>query len=334
MLKEKTKKLISHHNLSENEAYEAIKFIMEGKASDIEISSFLTALSSKGETIEEITAAAKVMREKASTINSPIGAIDCCGTGGDGHSTFNISTAVSFICAAAGIAMAKHGNRSASSQAGAADTLEASGININISKEKTEEALKKLNFAFLMAPNHHKAMKNVANVRKNLGFRTIFNILGPLSNPCGTKRQLIGVYDKKWLKPIAYTLKNLGTEKAWIVHGSDGMDEITLTGKTYITELDNGKISDKTLSPEDFNLPYHKLEEIKGSDAKTNSIALIKLLNGEHSAYRNFVTANAAACLIISGKYNNLKEAVNIVSDIIDSGKAFNLFNEYKELTK
>lgn len=221
------------------------------------------------------------MREKATPVRAPHDAVDCCGTGGDGTATYNISTAVALVCAAAGVPVAKHGNRAASSRSGAADVLERLGVNLDAPKERLEAALHEMNFAFLMAPHHHSAMKHVAPVRKKLGRRTIFNLLGPLSNPAGTKRQLIGVYDEKWLVPMAEALRNLGTEKAWLVHGSDGMDEITVTGGTRIALLENGNITEKTLMPEDFGLTTSPAETLRGGDPADNAAALSALLAGE-----------------------------------------------------
>ena len=332
-MKQYIKQLQQKIDLSEEEAKNMIQDFMSGSATPVEIASALTALSIKGETSDEIYGAALTMREKASALNAPPNAVDCCGTGGDGIGTYNISTAVAFICAACGVPMAKHGNRSASSKSGAADTLEALGINLNITHEQSEEALKKFNFAFLMAPNHHKSMKHVAPIRKELGFRTIFNILGPLANPAGTKRQLIGVFDPKYQQPIAEALHKLGTEKAWIVHGKDGLDEITITTSTTVTELDNGSIRTFEITPEDFSLPTANTKDLVGGEATENAQALEELLNGKKSAYRDISLANAAAVLVISGAAKDLKDGIKKATEAIDSKSALQVMQYYRDFT-
>jgi len=320
--------------LSEEEMITCMSEIMNGQWNDTEIASFLTGLSARGETVEEITGAAKVMREKALSINAPQGAVDCCGTGGDKSGTYNISTAVAIVAAACGVPVAKHGNRSASSKSGAADVLEALGINLDVSQDKLEEALIKFNFAFLMAPNHHKAMKYVMPVRKALGVRTIFNILGPLANPAKTKFQLLGVYDRALVVPMANVLKNLGTTSAWVVHGSDGLDEITTTSETYIAKLHDGKIIEETLSPKDFGLAQSNPEDLLGGLPTENAKALRDILGGAKNAYRDIVVANTAAVLVISGQQSTLKDAADYAAQAIDSGDALNLLNDYAVYTQ
>lgn len=315
--------------LSEKEMALCIRLMMQGEANDIEMQNFLIALFNRGEQVSEITGAARVMREMATTINAPENALDCCGTGGDGQNTYNISTAVALVSAACGVPIAKHGNRSASSKSGAADVLEQLGVNLDATKEHLETALKELGFCFLMAPKHHSAMKYVVPVRKKLGHRTIFNLLGPLANPADTKFQLIGVYDKKWLRPMAEVLNNLGTKKAWLVHGQDGLDEITVTAPTDIVILDNGIIEEKIISPKDFGLPLHKLEEIKGGDAKQNADALLDILQGKENAYRDIVVINTAAVLMINDKSQNFIEAKEMALHAITSGKAMDVLNNY-----
>lgn len=328
-------KLRIGENLSEAEMIAAMNVIMDGAAAEQDIAAFLTYLMKKGETVDEITGAARVMREKASTIKAPPGAIDCCGTGGDASGTYNISTAVALIVAACGVPVAKHGNRAASSKSGAADVLEALGVNLDIGHEKIEEALARYNFAFLMAPRHHSAMKHVVPIRKKLGFRTIFNLLGPLSNPAGTKRQLIGVFDEKWITPLAETLHRLGTEKAWVVHGQDGLDEITVTGKTRIAKLENNAVSrEENITPQLFGLDYSSTPALVGGDAAYNAAALKRLLEGEISAYRNIVLANAAAALLIADKTVDPVKAQYMAAEAIDSGKAANILNHYIEFTR
>ncbi|GJL84836.1 MAG: anthranilate phosphoribosyltransferase [Micavibrio sp.] len=321
-------------SLSEAEIIETMRAIMNGEMAEDDMAAFLVELAERGETTEEITGAAKVMREKALSIKAPDDAVDCCGTGGDHSGTYNISTAVALVSAACGVPVAKHGNRAASSKSGAADVLEALGINLDVPVEKLEEALTKFNFAFLMAPKHHSAMKLVVPVRKKLGRRTIFNLLGPLANPAGTKFQLIGVFDSKWLVPMAQTLSKLGTKRAWVVHGSDGLDEITTTGPTKIAVLENGEVSEKEITPDDFGLPIAKPEDLKGGDAQENAMALKSLLEGEQSAYRDIVLANTAAVLVIHGSATDLKDGVAKAAQAIDSELALHLLYGYVAFTQ
>ena len=320
--------------LTQEEMQDVMRQIMNGDAAEDQITTLLSTLAERGEAVSEITGAARVMREMASAIQAPVGALDCCGTGGDGVGTYNISTAVALVCAACGVPVAKHGNRAASSKSGAADALEALGVNLDLSTEQLEVALKEFNFCFLMAPHHHQAMKHVMPVRKALGFRTIFNLLGPLANPAGTKFQLIGVFDKKWLRPMAEVLNNLGTTRAWIVHGHDGLDEITTTDKTDIAILDNGMITEKTTSPEDFGLPIANSNNLLGGDAEENATALRALLNGEKNAYRDIVLANTSAVLNISGKANDLNKGVAIAAKAIDEGLALKTLEDYIAFSK
>ncbi len=318
--------------LSEDDMGECIAHLMSGEVTQNQAAEFLTILHKRGETAEEIAGAARTMRKMAHTIHGPRGAIDCCGTGGDGHSTYNISTAVALVAAACGVPIAKHGNRSSTSKSGAADVLEYFGINLAMPEEKLIQALHDLHFCFMMAPNHHQAMKHLAPVRKSLGHRTIFNLLGPLANPAGTQKQLIGVYDQKWLRPIAEALRSLGTQKALIVHGEDGLDEITLTGKTYAVILDHGAITETTFLPQDFGLPRIELEDIKGGDAVTNAIGLKEVLKGKHNAYRSMVLANTAAVLNLHDN-RDLKTGVRDAAEAIDTGKAMDVLNKYKEIS-
>lgn len=326
-------KLRVGENLSEAEMITAMNTIMEGAAAEDDIAAFLTYLMKKGETVDEITGAARVLREKAATIKAPPGAIDCCGTGGDASGTYNISTAVALIVAACGVPVAKHGNRAASSKSGAADVLEALGVKLDIDHETIEEALARYNFAFLMAPHHHAAMKHVLPIRKKLGFRTIFNLLGPLSNPAGTKRQLIGVFDEKWLQPLAETLQRLGTEKAWVVHGQDGLDEITVTGKTRVARLEHHQVDIHNITPQLFGLDYSSTPSLLGGDAAYNAAALTRLLDGELSAYRNIVLANAAAALLIADKTVDPLKAQHMAAEAIDSGAAKRTLTDYINFT-
>lgn len=319
--------------LSEKEMAKSIEIIMDGKASEAQSGAFLMGLSMRGETTDEITGAAKVMRNKVLRIRSPKDSVDCCGTGGDGTGTYNISTTVALVSAACGVPIAKHGNRAASSQSGAADVLEALGVNLDLPPAALEAALKKYNFCFLMAARHHMAMKYVVPVRRQLGFRTIFNILGPLANPANTKRQLIGVFDKKWLVPLAQSLKKLGSERAWIVYGHDGLDEISLTGPTEVAMLDNGEIAQVVLEPVNFGLEKVKLEDLKGGNKEVNARALRDVLKGKDNAYRQIVLANAAAVLVVHGSEKDLKTAVKKAATAIDSGKALNTLESYIEFS-
>ena len=327
-------KLRSGENLTEQEMVTAMSAIMEGSQPEDDIVAFLTYLTKKGETVDEITGAARVMREKAATIKAPPGAIDCCGTGGDASGTYNISTAVAIVVAACGVPVAKHGNRASTSKSGAADVLEALGVNLDLEHTKLEEALTRFNFAFLMAPHHHSAMKHVVPIRKKLGFRTIFNLLGPLSNPAGTKRQLIGVFDEKWLTPMAQALERLGTEKAWVVHGQDGLDEITVTGKTHIAQLEKHTVTEKNITPQFFGLDYSSTSALMGGNAGYNAIALQCVLDGEKTAYRNIVLANAAAVLLIADKTTDPVDAARMAAEAIDSFKAKKLLADYTAFTK
>lgn len=325
----------AEETLSQKQMTDAMNTIMEGGSSDADLAAFLLGLAERGETVDELTGAAKVMREKASGIKAPYGAVDCCGTGGDKSGTYNISTAVAIVAASCGVTIAKHGNRAASSKSGAADVLEALGVNLDMPQEVLEEALKTLHFAFLMAPNHHSAMKHVMPVRKQLGTRTIFNLLGPLSNPAGTRHQLIGVFDKQWVRPMAETLKNLGTKTAWVVHGSDGLDEITTTGSTFVAMLDaEGNIEEKEITPEDFGLETNEPEKLLGGDADTNAGALRAVLEGQKCAYRNIVLANTAAVLCIAGKASDPKDGVAKASAAIDQGLALQTLKDYIALSR
>lgn len=324
------KALKEGRTLTRDQMKSVVLTIMNGDVPDVQIASFLSLIAVRGETVEEIIGAVLALRERSVKINAPATAVDCCGTGGTGLSTYSVSTAVSLVAAACGVPIAKHGNRAATSKSGTADTLEALGVPLDYPQDVIEKSLKETGFAFLMAPLHHQALRNVAGVRRELGFRTIFNILGPLANPANTKRQLIGVFDKEYMRPMAEALKELGTERAWIVHGSDGMDEITVTGDTYVIELQNGEISEKTLHPDDFDLPLHSINDLKGGDPVTNASALKELLKGKPSAYRDIVIVNAAAVLVIADQADTLKEGVELASRAIDRGIAMEILKTYK----
>lgn len=332
-MKSFTAKIMDGRTLSENEMADAMGKMMAGQLLESDIEDFLVALAKRPVTVDELTGAAKVLRQQAQTIQAPADAVDCCGTGGDGLSTYNISTAVAIISAACFVPVAKHGGGAATSKSGSVDVMAALGMNLDMPPEKHEEALRRFHFTFLAASRHHAAMKNVREVRRKIGRRTIFNLLGPLANPAGTKFQLIGVFDKSLLMPFAETLHNLGTEKAWVVHGADGMDEISLGGWTHVAVLEDGNIHEKTLTPQDFGLPVHGIGKLKGGDAKENAAALRALLAGEPSAYRDIVLANAAAVLNIHDGLD-IKDGVKKAASAIDSGAAFKTLEDYIKFSK
>jgi anthranilate phosphoribosyltransferase len=309
-------------SLSRDQAEEAFEIIMSGEATPSQIGAFLMALRVRGETVDEITGAALVMRAKALAVKAPEGAIDTCGTGGDASGTYNISTGAALVVAAAGVPVAKHGNRALSSLSGSADVLAALGVNIDAEIDLVEEALREANIGFLMAPRHHSAMRHVGPTRVELGTRTIFNLLGPLSNPAGTKRQLIGVFHRQWTAPMAEVLGRLGTERAWVVHGSDGLDEITTTGATYVSEIKDGAVSSFEVTPEDAGLSRADPADLKGGDAETNARAITEMLDGQSGPYRDIVLLNAGAALVVADKAGNLKEGAGLAAEAIASGKA------------
>ena len=320
--------------LSLFEAETAFNLIMSGEASPAQIGGLLMALRVRGETIDEITGAVRAMRKKMTPIKAPANAIDVCGTGGDGIGTFNISTAVTFVITACGIPVAKHGNRAASSKSGAADILTALGVNIEAEFPVLEKALEEIGTAFLWAQRHHSAMRHVGPSRAELGTRTIFNLMGPLCNPAGVKRQLTGVYDRRWLEPLAKVLHALGTERAWLVHGEDGLDEITITGSTFICELKNGHVTDYSIAPEDFGIPRADVAAIKGGNAEENAEALRLLLQGVKNPYRDVVLLNAAAGLVIADKVKEMKDGIKLAAQAIDSGAALEKLHSLIEYTK
>ena len=314
---------ISYENgLSKEECSFSFNYILEGKASDHQIELFLLGLRERGETVEEITIAAKIMREKSERVLAPEGAIDTCGTGGDGSGTYNISTAATIVAAGAGSFIAKHGNRALSSKSGSSQVLEELGVKLNISSEKISECINKSNIGFMFAPNHHSAMKYVGPVRQRLGVRTIFNLLGPLSNPASVKKQLIGVFDKKWLTPIAETLKNLGSTRAMVVNGSDGLDEITTTGISYIAELKNNKVFSYEINPSDFDIAISDPSSLLGGEPSENAKKISSLLEGEKGSFRDIVLLNSAAALYVDGLASDIKEGIKLSNQSIDKGLA------------
>lgn len=309
-------------NLTREESARAFQIIMAGGATPAQMSALLVSLRLKGETVDEIIGAAIAMRAKMEKIIAPEGAIDVCGTGGDGKGTLNVSTAVALVVAACGVPVVKHGNKSVSSQSGSADVLMELGVNIQADKVQTETSLNQAGICFIYAPLYHKAMRHVAPVRQELGIRTIFNLLGPLANPASPKLQLLGVYDKALLVPMAEVLRALGSHAAWVVHGEDGMDELTLTGVTYVAELKDGEIQTYEVTPEEAGLNRAEPAALKGGNARTNARELSLLLAGKHSPYRDIVLLNVAAALKIAGKAENLRDGVTLANAAIDEGKA------------
>lgn len=316
------KALVAGKSLREAEAANAFAAIMRGEVSAVRIAAFLTALAQRGPTVEEITGAARAMRAAMATVTAPEGAIDLCGTGGDGHDTFNISTATSLVVAGCGVTVAKHGNRSASSRSGTADVLERLGVKIDVAPSVAEACLREAGFAFLFAPTYHSAMRHVAPVRKELGFRTIFNFLGPLSNPAQVQRQLLGVSSAGWVEKLAHVLKALGTEKAWVVHGSDGLDEMTTTGPTTVAVLVNGAVTMREVTPEEIGIARVSLADLKGGEPEDNAQALLALLDGAPGAFRDITLLNSAAALVVADVASDLKAGAKLAAESIDSGNA------------
>ncbi len=316
-------KVIRRENLSHVEAARSFQMIMNGGATPVQMGALLVALRMKGETIEEIVGAATVMRSKAGKINAPEGSLDTCGTGGDSSGSYNISTTVAFIVAACGVPVAKHGNRSISSKSGSADVLRELGVNLDADVSLMEQAINEANICFMMAPKFHSAMRHVAPVRQELSVRTIFNILGPLSNPAAAKYQLLGVYSKKWIEPLAHVLKELGTKSAWVVHGSDGMDEITTTGISYVASLKNEEIVTFKIDPEDYGIEIVESQALKGGDAAHNARELREVLLGRGSdAYRDIALLNAAASLVVAEKAKDINKGLKMATKAIKTGAA------------
>lgn len=321
-LKSHIAKIASGTDLTADEARDAFNIIMSGDATPSQIGGLLMGLRVKGETVSEIVGAVSVMRAKMLPVTAPEGAIDIVGTGGDGSGSYNISTCAAIVTAACGVTVAKHGNRALSSRSGAADTLAALGVNIEAGADLIGECIGKTGIGFMFAPAHHQAMRFVGPSRVELGTRTIFNLLGPLSNPAGVKRQMVGVFARHWVEPLARVLNELGSERVWIAHGSDGMDEITVTGPSYVSSLENGAVTSFEVHPEDAGLKVWPGEDLKGGDAKENAVALRAVLNGAENAYRDAVLINSAAGLIVAGKAADLKEGAEMAAEVIASGKA------------
>lgn len=315
-------KVSSGSVLTHAEAADAFDAIMDGKVGEVQVAAFLTALHMRGETVEEIAAAADALRARALTVDAPADAIDTCGTGGDGLGTLNISTAAAIVTAACGVKIAKHGNRAQSSKSGTADVLAALGVKIELTPQQVSRCINEAGLGFLFAQTHHSAMRHVSSIRQQLGFRTIFNLLGPLCNPARVKRQLLGVFAEQWIEPLARVLNTLGTERAWLVHGSDGLDELTVTGPSHVVELDRGQIRRLTIMPGDVGLATHRLDALFGGDATTNAGAIRRLLDGEAGAYRDIVCLNAGAAMVVAEKVATLKDGVALAQRAIDDGLA------------
>jgi len=335
MIKDSIKKVVEGHNLTRQEAAQTMDTIMKGEATTSQIAAFITALSIKGETIEEITGCAEKMREHAANIYPhQKDLVDTCGTGGDKSGTINISTISALVVAGAGIPVAKHGNRSVSSKCGSADLLEALGVRVDLEPKKVEECINQVGLGFIFAPKFHSAMKYAMPARKETGIRTVFNILGPLTNPAHATAQVLGVFSPDLTETMAKVLKNLGIKHALVVHGKDGLDEITVSDKTKVSELKDGKIKTYEIKPGNFGIKKSKLAEIIGGSANENAkIALEILKNEEKGAKRNIVLMNAAAAIYVAGKAKDLKEGLKLAAESIDSGKAFNKLEELVEFT-
>ncbi len=321
-LKRLMSRIADSDSLSESEMQAALDLLMSGVAPPVAMGAFLMALRVRGETPEEITGAAKFLRARMTSVDAPPNAVDIVGTGGDSHGTYNVSTAATFVAAGAGVVIAKHGNRAVTSLSGASDVLSALGVKLDVPPVAVTRAISEAGVGFLWAPLYHPAMKTWAPIRADLGVRTLFNLLGPLCNPASVKRQVLGVYDRKLVEPIAQVLKNLGSVHAWVVHGADGMDELTTTGITTVAELQGGDITVFDVTPEDAGLPRAGMAALKGGDAAHNATALRNLLHGETGAYRDIVVLNAAAALIVAGKASGLEDGVAKAQTSIDSGRA------------
>jgi anthranilate phosphoribosyltransferase len=334
MIKEAIARVVANEDLRDSEMMRAMEEVMEGKATSAQIAAFITALRMKGETVEEVTGAARIMRQKATRIDARSAIIvDTCGTGGDGMNTFNISTTTAFVVAAAGITVAKHGNRAVSSGCGSADVLEALGVNISPGPEIVEECIQQIGIGFLFAPRLHGAMKYALGPRREIGVRTIFNMLGPLTNPAGATSQLLGVYDRRLTEMFADVLKNLGTKRAFVVHGFDGLDEATVTGETRVSELKKGRITTYNINPIDIFGETYRGEELVGGDASVNAQITKDVLTGRDGACRQIVLLNAALAIMAGEKANNIREGIAIAEECIDKGAAIKKLQALIELT-
>ena len=333
MIREAILKVSKKEDLTYDEAYKTMDEIMSGAASEVQMSSYLTAMAMKGETIDEITASAEAMRNHCIRLLNDVDALEIVGTGGDGSNTFNISSTSSIVISAAGIPVAKHGNRSASSKCGAADVLEELGVNIQLEPDKSLQCLKENNICFLFAQNYHIAMRYVASVRRELGIRTIFNILGPLTNPAGATMQVLGVYDKELVEPLAKVLNNLGVKSALSVYGIDGMDEISVSDKTYVCEIKDGVTTSYEIDPSDFGFEKCSKEDLVGGDPKENARITLDILKGQKGPKRNAVVLNSAAGLYAAGAAESIGDGIKIAEEMIDSGKALKQLEKFIEFT-
>lgn len=315
-------KVATGASLTREEAARGFDHMMSGEATPSQMGGLLMALRVRGETVEEITGAVTVMREKMLRVAAPPDAIDVVGTGGDASGSYNISTCAAFIVAGAGVPVAKHGNRALSSRSGAADVLAALGVKIELAPEDVSRCINEAGIGFMFAPAHHPAMKNVGPTRVELGTRTIFNLLGPLSNPAGVKRQMVGVFSRQWTEPLAQVLKNLGSERAWVVHGSDGLDEVTIAGPTYVAALEDGKVRTFEIAPEDLGIARAKPETLRGGDAAENARALLDVLKGKKGPFRDVALLNAAAGLVVAGCAKDLKQGFALAAKSVDTGEA------------
>ncbi|MDR4306170.1 anthranilate phosphoribosyltransferase [Chelatococcus sambhunathii] len=321
------KQVIAHvaegRSLDRAEAEAAFGQIMSGETTPAQIGAFLMALRLRGETIDEIAGAVAAMRARMTPVSAPANAVDVVGTGGDGAGSVNVSTCAAFVVAGCGVPVAKHGNRALSSKSGSADVLKALGVEVDLSPRRIGECISEAGIGFMFAPNHHSAMRHVGPARAELGVRTIFNLLGPLANPAGVTRQMVGVFARKWVEPIAEALAQLGSERAWVVHGSDGLDEITVSGPTAVSELKDGAVRSFEISPADAGLPEHPKGSLAGGDAEANAAALRAVLDGAKGAYRDVAILNAAATLVVAGLAESFADGAEHAAAALDSGAAY-----------
>jgi anthranilate phosphoribosyltransferase len=335
LLRETLRRAVDGEVLTEGESERALQTIMEGNAPPAATAALLTALRVRGESVPEIVGFARVMRRFAAKVEAPEDVVDTCGTGGDAKGTINISTAAAFVARGSGVVVAKHGNRAATSQAGSADVLEALGAEIELSPEQVSRCIAEAGLGFMFARTHHPAMRFVAPVRAELPFRTVFNLLGPLTNPAGARRQLVGVFGAAYVRPVAEALRDLGAEKALVVHGTDGMDEITVTDKTFVADVSEGEILEYEISPEDFGLPRHAPDGLLGGDAHLNARVLRDILSGEErGASRDIVLLNAGAAIHVSGRASSIEEGVHLARDSISEGAAVTALEDFIKTTR
>lgn len=341
LFKDALQSLFNHTDFTHQEMLDVMRQVMHGELTSAQIAALLTALRMKGETVDEIAAAAEVMRELAGKviIHEDAHLIDTCGTGGDGIQTFNVSTACAFVAAAAGAKVAKHGGRSVSSTCGSADVLEALGANVNLTPEQVAHSVNQVGIGFMFAPNHHSAMKYAAPVRRELGVRTLFNLLGPLTNPAGARRQVMGVFDRVLTGKLAHVLKQLGSQHVLVVHGADGMDEISFSGDTYVAELKNGQVTEYIVNPALFDLPTHDVHNIRVQNAQESKHMILAVLQGQKEtpqqcAARDIVLLNAGAAIYVAGLAATLGEGIQAATHAIDAGVAFNKLNQFIALSQ